>query len=124
MNKKASTTLPGTVDKIVKPRAPGEREQAQIEVEGADHIYKEIRIENALTDDLGQEVRMEPGDKVNITIASGRSPVRCERHEVAHKDQDERPRGQLSGTAEQVKEIRKRANDRAELIGPGASRRA
>jgi hypothetical protein len=74
MNKKASTTLPGTVDKIVKPRAPGKREQAQIEVEGADHIYKEIRIENALTDDLGQEVRMEPGDKVNVTITSEPEP--------------------------------------------------
>jgi protein involved in polysaccharide export with SLBB domain len=74
MNKKASTTLPGTVDKIVKPRALGKREQAQIEVEGADHIYREIRIDNALTDDLGQQVRLEPGDKVNVTIASEAEP--------------------------------------------------
>jgi hypothetical protein len=61
-------------------------------VEGADQIYKEIRIENALTDDLGQEVRMEPGDKVNVTIASEPEPIRLERHEVAHKDHDEIPR--------------------------------
>jgi protein involved in polysaccharide export with SLBB domain len=71
---KTSTTLPGTVDKIVKPRFPSKREQAQIAVEGADLIYKEIRIENALIDDLGQEVRLEPGDKVKVTIASEPEP--------------------------------------------------
>lgn len=92
MDKKASTTLPGTVDKIVKPPAPGKREQAQILVEGADQIYKEIRIENALTNDLGQEVRLEPGDKVRVTIASELEPSRFERHEVAQKDHDEGPR--------------------------------
>jgi hypothetical protein len=70
MDKKVSTTLPGTVDRIIK--APhGGRERVQIGVEGADHVYKDIRIENALTDDLGQEVRLEPGAKVEITIASG-----------------------------------------------------
>jgi protein involved in polysaccharide export with SLBB domain len=76
MDKKASTTLPGTVDKILKPPAPGEREQAQIAVEGADSIYKDIRIENALTDDLGHEVRLEPGDKVKVTITSEPEPIR------------------------------------------------
>jgi hypothetical protein len=93
MNKKASTTLPGTVDKIVKPPAPGKREQAQIAVDGADRIYKEIRIENALTDDLGHEVRLEPDDKVKVTIASEPEPIRSGRHEAAHKDHDEKPGG-------------------------------
>jgi hypothetical protein len=70
MDKKASTTLPGTVDRIIK--APhGGRERVQIGVEGADQVYKDIRIENALTDDLGQEVRLEPGTKVEVTIALG-----------------------------------------------------
>jgi hypothetical protein len=91
MAKKASTTLPGTVDKIVKPPAPGEREQAQIAVDGADRIYKEIRIENALTDDHGHEVRLEPDDKVKVTITS--ESIRSGRDEAAHKDHDEKPDG-------------------------------
>jgi hypothetical protein len=90
MTKQASTTLPGTVDKIVKPPAPGEHEQAQIAVDGADRIYKEIRIKNALTDDLGHEVRLEPDDKVKVTIAS--EPIRSGRDEAAHKDHDEKTR--------------------------------
>jgi hypothetical protein len=92
MNKKASTTLPGSVDKIVKPPATGEREQAQIAVEGADRIYKEIRIENALTDDLGHEVRLEPGDKVKVTIASEPEPIPFGRH-GSHKGHDAKPAG-------------------------------
>jgi hypothetical protein len=92
MNKKASVTLPGTVDKIVKPGFRGKREQAQIGVEGADQIYKEIRIDNALTDDLGQEVPMEPGDKVNVTIALEPDPIRFDRHQLAHESHDEKPR--------------------------------
>jgi len=43
--------LPGTVEKIIKPVLPGVPEKAQIAVEGADHLYKEIRIENKLTDE-------------------------------------------------------------------------
>jgi hypothetical protein len=70
MDKKASVILPGTVDRIIKPPARGEHERVQIGVEGADHIYKDIRIENTLTDDLGQKVRLEPGAKVQVTIAS------------------------------------------------------
>jgi hypothetical protein len=46
MSEKRSTTLPATVEKIIKPIAPGEPEKAQISIEGADHLYKEIRIEN------------------------------------------------------------------------------
>jgi hypothetical protein len=64
MDKKASTSLPGTVDKIVKAASPAEPEKAQIAVEGADHKYKDIRIENALTDGLGEEVQLQPGAKV------------------------------------------------------------
>jgi hypothetical protein len=76
MDKKASTTLPGTVDKIVKPTARAEPEKAQIAVEGADHKFKDIRIENALTDGLGEEVHLEPGAKVKVTITSDPEPIR------------------------------------------------
>ena len=63
-----STTLIGTVDKIIKPRVPNEPERAQIVVEGADHLFKELRIENALTDAAGNRVHLIPGAKVQLTV--------------------------------------------------------
>jgi len=41
-SEKPSTTLPGTVEKIIKPAHPSLPEKAQIAVEGADDLYREI----------------------------------------------------------------------------------
>jgi len=68
MSEKLSTTLPATVEKIIKPVSPREPEKAQIAVEGADHLYREIRIENALTDENGAKVGLKEGAEVEITI--------------------------------------------------------
>jgi hypothetical protein len=67
--KKASTKLPGTVEKVIKPR-PGslEPEKAQITVEGADHLYREIRVPNKLTDEDGNKVKLEQGTEVEVKI--------------------------------------------------------
>lgn len=68
MNANPSTTLMGTVQKIIKPRVSSEPERAQIVVEGAEHLYKELRIENALTDAAGNRVHLKPGAKVQLTV--------------------------------------------------------
>ena len=68
MPDKPSTTLPGTVEKIIKPAVPDEPEKAQIAIEGADHLYKEIRIENTLTDENGQKVKLKKGADVEVTV--------------------------------------------------------
>lgn len=68
MNVNPSTTLVGTVQKIIKPLVSSEAERAQIVVEGADHLYKELRIENALTDADGNRVHLKPGAKVQLTV--------------------------------------------------------
>jgi hypothetical protein len=68
MTEKVSTTLPGTVEKIIKGTHPSEPEKAQIAVEGADHLYREIRIENTLTNENGQKVRLEEGAQVEVTV--------------------------------------------------------
>ena len=66
---KASATLPGKVEKIIKPHPhSGESEKAQIEVQGADHLYKEIRVPNRLTDDQGNKVKLKPGAEVEVKI--------------------------------------------------------
>jgi hypothetical protein len=68
MSEKPSATLPGTVEKIIKSPFPSEPEKAQIAVEGADHLYKEIRIENTLTDENGEKVQLKPGAEVKLTV--------------------------------------------------------
>jgi hypothetical protein len=68
MTEKPSTTLPGTVEKKIRSPDPSEPEKAQIAIEGAEHLYKEIRIENALTDENGNKVRLKQGAEVEITV--------------------------------------------------------
>jgi hypothetical protein len=68
MADKPSTTIPGTVEKIIKSPYPSEPEKAQIAIEGADHLYKEIRIENTLKDEKGNKVRLKQGAEVEVTV--------------------------------------------------------
>jgi len=68
MSEKSSTTLSATVEKVIKPLSPREPEKAQIAVEGADHLYRELRIENTLTDENGNKVRLKQGSEVEVTI--------------------------------------------------------
>jgi len=62
--------MPATVEKIIKPVFPSQPERAQIAVHGADHLYRELRIENSLTDENGETVRLKPGAEVEVTIAA------------------------------------------------------
>jgi len=68
MTEKPSVTLPGTVEKIIESPHPGEPEKAQISIEGADDLYREIRIENSLTDENGDGVRLKEGADVEVTV--------------------------------------------------------
>ena len=68
MNEKPSAILPGTVEKIIKSAIPNEPAKAQIAVEGADHLYREIHIDNTLTRENGEEVSLKPGAQVEVTV--------------------------------------------------------
>jgi hypothetical protein len=68
MDEKTSTILPGTVEKIIRPLFPSMPEKAQITVEGGDHLYREIRIDNTLTNGKGEEVSLKPGAQVEVTV--------------------------------------------------------
>lgn len=66
---KASATLPGKVEKVIQPHPQsGQPEKAQISVEGADHLYREIRVPNRLVDEDGQKVKLKPGAEVDVKI--------------------------------------------------------
>lgn len=68
MAEKPSTTLPGTVEQIIHSPLPSEPDKAEIALEGADDLYREIRIENTLVDEDGNEVSLREGAKVEVTI--------------------------------------------------------
>ena len=68
MTEKPATTMPGTVQKIIKSPHPDLPEKAEIAVDGADELYREIRIENTLTDEKGNEVKLKPGADVDVVV--------------------------------------------------------
>ena len=63
------TVMPGTVDKIIQFRTSRLPETAEISIEG-EPKYRELRIENSLTDDHGDEVKLEKGGHVEVTVTA------------------------------------------------------
>ena len=61
-----STSVDAVVEKIIK--VPGAPEKAQLIVEAGDDLYRELRIENTVIDDKGEEVSLKPGAEVEVTI--------------------------------------------------------
>jgi hypothetical protein len=72
---KPRTVMPGIVDKIIQFRTPRLRETAQISIEG-ERKYRELRVENSLTDEHGDEVKLEKGARVQVTITAEDDLVR------------------------------------------------
>ena len=65
---KVNVTLPGTVEKIIPAIGNQVPEKAQIQLEGADELYREIRIDNKLEDADGNPVSLKKGADVDVTI--------------------------------------------------------
>ncbi|HEV2305069.1 MAG TPA: hypothetical protein VGR93_06090 [Candidatus Acidoferrales bacterium] len=68
MAKKPKITKPGTVQKVIKPLYSQAPEKAEIAIEDADHLYREIRIENTLEDGSGKKVKLKEGAPVDVTV--------------------------------------------------------
>jgi hypothetical protein len=64
--------LQGTVQQVIKPRF-GQPEKAQIAISEADDLYREIRIENEVTDDKGEKARLKPGAEVDVIVEADSS---------------------------------------------------
>jgi hypothetical protein len=54
-------------------------EKAEISVDGADELYREIRIDNAPTDKSGDEVRLKQGAGVAVTIQADEDATTTDR---------------------------------------------
>jgi hypothetical protein len=72
---KKRKTMRGTVDKIIKPEFSGEPEKAQIDIHDAEHLYREIRIENEVTDDKGEKGKLKPGAQVDVIVEADSSAI-------------------------------------------------
>jgi len=92
---KATVTLPGTVEKIIQSIDPDEPDKAQIAVEGAEELYREIRIENTLQDEAGNEVCLKKGAEVEVTIAA--------ETEATAPKKDSEPQSEVSPSEEKKK---------------------
>jgi predicted DNA-binding antitoxin AbrB/MazE fold protein len=65
--------LKGTVQKIIQPLSPSEPEKAQIDIQGAENLYQEIRIDNEIVDDKGEKVRLKEGAAVDVIVEADSS---------------------------------------------------
>src|ERR1700681_3246138 len=65
-----STTMPGTVDKIIPSPSPSQPEKAQIAVDRSDHRHRDLRIENTLTDEHGDDASLKKGAQVEVTVTA------------------------------------------------------
>lgn len=63
-------TMPGTVDKIIPSLRLNQPDRAHIAVDGADRRYRDLRIENTLTDEHGDDVSLEKGAHVEVTVTA------------------------------------------------------
>ena len=106
MTDKPSTTLPATVDRIIKPLFDSEPEKAQIAVEGADHLYRELRIENTLTSENGEQVRLKEGAEVQVTIEADTEATTRSR-ETQSEGGVQNSRGDSDETDEEIRSRRK-----------------
>jgi len=67
-----SATVPGTVNKIIPSSQPSQPERAQITVDAPERKYRNLRIENSLTDEHGDDVKLKKGAHVDVTVTAER----------------------------------------------------
>lgn len=60
--------LHGTVQRVIKPAFSHEKEKAEIGIEEADELYRELRVENVLTDAEGNQVSLKQGAEVDVVV--------------------------------------------------------
>ena len=111
---KPAVTLPGTVEKVIPPTHPDQPERAQIYVEGAEELYREIRVVNTLSDPTGKPVALKQGAQVEVTIEA-------EPEATEPKKQSETGEKAKSIEAAQALNFGSRGQDQNAAKGSGAS---
>jgi hypothetical protein len=63
----------GKVQKVIKPADPDDSEKAEIHIDEADDLYREVRVENVLENDKGEKVALKPGAEVDVIVEADSS---------------------------------------------------
>lgn len=84
--------LRGTVAKVIKSSHPDQPEKAEIAIPEAEELYREIRIENELTDDAGNQVSLKPGAEVDVIVEADSDATL---KKPPHKSNSEKHSGQF-----------------------------
>ena len=67
-----SISVSGTVQKIIPSWRSGLPEKAHIVVEGDDNSRRALRVDNTLTDEHGDDVKLKKGTHVEVTVTKDR----------------------------------------------------
>jgi hypothetical protein len=65
-----STLMSGTVEQIIPSSRPSQPEKALIAVDGAGRRPQNLRIDNQLTDEHGDDVKLKKGAHVQVTVTA------------------------------------------------------
>jgi hypothetical protein len=69
-------TVPAVVNKIIQTGIAREPEKAEISITPADYLFREIRIENALTSPQGERVALKAGAQLDVTFEANSTDVK------------------------------------------------
>jgi hypothetical protein len=58
----------GRVAKVIKSAYPNQPETAQIEITEAEDLYREVRVENEVTDERGEKATLRLGAEVDVIV--------------------------------------------------------
>ncbi len=70
---KKKRKMRGTVQKVIKPAVPSEPEKVQISIEEAEDLYREIRVDNVVSDEKGDKARLKEGAEVDVIVEADSS---------------------------------------------------
>ncbi len=65
---KSKKILHGTVNRIIKSPDPSEAEKAEIVVDDAEQLYREIRVDNTVSDESGASGKLKEKAHVDVII--------------------------------------------------------
>lgn len=71
IREQSSVTVPATVNRIIPSPRHSLPEKAQIALDGPERRHRNIRIENALIDEHGVNVKLKKGAHVDVTVTGG-----------------------------------------------------
>jgi hypothetical protein len=65
-----TVSVPGTVDKIIPSSGRSHGEKVQISIEGTHRTDHDLRIQNILTDENGDDVKLKKGARVEVIVTA------------------------------------------------------